>query len=64
MSAPKISLPIEDAAAAVGMSRRYLDNAISRGDLLARKAGNKTLIGVKDLEAWFEALPVAEKRAS
>ena len=58
----RISLPIEDAAAAVGLSRRYLDGAIKEGHLLARKAGNKTLVGVKDLEAWFQALPVIEKK--
>ena len=59
-----ISLPIEDAAAAVGLSRRYLDGAIKAGDLLARKAGNKTLVGIDDLRAWFESLPVAEKKSA
>jgi len=59
-----ISLPIEDAAAAVGLSRRYLDSAIRDGDLVARRAGKKVLIGVADLEAWFASLPLVERKAA
>jgi len=55
-----ISLTVPEAAKAVGMSRRYLDYAIDRGDLVARKAGRKVLIGVDDLREWFEALPARE----
>jgi hypothetical protein len=64
LSMEPISLPIEAAAKAVGLSRRYLDGAISNGDLVARKAGNKTLVDVADLRAWFNALPTAGKKAS
>lgn len=57
-----ISLPIAEAAKAVGLSRRYLDGAIASGDLVAHKAGTKTLILVDDLRAWVESMPVTEKR--
>lgn len=59
-----ISLPVEAAAKAVGLSRRYLDGAIAKGDLIAHKAGNKTLIRLPDLEAWVESMPVVEKRSA
>jgi len=55
-----ISLTVPEAARAVGMSRRYLDYAIERGDLIAKKAGRKVLVGVDDLRDWFEALPARE----
>ena len=60
----RISLSVPEAAKAVGMSRRYLDYAIDRGDLVARKAGRKVLIGVDDLREWFEALPAREERSA
>lgn len=56
-----ISLPIEEAAKAVGLSRRYLDGQIAAGNLIARKAGSKTLVDVADLRAWFNNLPAAGK---
>lgn len=59
-----ISLPIVEAAQAVGLGRRYLEAAISRGDLTAHKAGTKTLIGVDDLRDWFASLPVIEKKSA
>lgn len=59
-----ISLPVVEAAEAVGVSRSYLDGAIKAGDLIAHKAGNKVLVDVDDLRAWFKALPVVAKKAS
>lgn len=64
MSAVVISLPVVEAAEAVGVSRNQLDLAIKAGDLVARKSGNKVLVGVDDLRAWFASLPVVEKRSA
>lgn len=63
MSDLVISLPVVEAAKSVGVSRSYIDQAIKAGDLVARKAGNKVLVGVDDLRDWFTALPVAEKKS-
>lgn len=59
-----VSLSLDNAAKAADMSRRYLQDAIARGDLVARKAGNKTLVDIEDLRAWVRSLPVIEKAAS
>jgi len=56
-----VSLSLDNAAKAADMSRRFLQDAISRGDLVARKAGNKTLVDIDDLRAWVKSLPVIEK---
>lgn len=64
MSGLVISLPVTAAAESVGVSRSYLDQAIKAGDLVAHKAGNKVLVDVEDLRAWFKALPVVEKKSA
>ena len=40
-----------------GMSRSALYEALKRGDLIARKAGRRTLISFADLEAYLASLP-------
>lgn len=40
-----------------GMSRSALYEAMKRGDLIARKAGRRTLISFADLEAYLASLP-------
>ena len=64
VSMEPISLPIEAAAKAVGLSRRYLDGAISNGDLIAYKAGSKTLVDVSELRAWLRSMPTAGKKSA
>jgi excisionase family DNA binding protein len=54
----------DEAAAWVGLSRRHIDREIEAGNLVARLAGSKVLVGHDDLMAWFESLPVKTKRAS
>jgi excisionase family DNA binding protein len=63
-NAERVAYPIEEAASAVGLSRRYLDGQLAVGNLVAHKAGNKTLVKVADLEAFVESLPVIEKRSA
>ena len=40
-----------------GMSRTALYNALKSGDLTARKAGRRTLIGFDDLRDYLANLP-------
>lgn len=48
---------IPDAVQYSGMSRSALYEALKRGDLIARKAGRRTLISFQDLEAYLASLP-------
>lgn len=40
-----------------GMSRTSIYEALKRGDLTARKAGRRTLLSFRDLEAYLAGLP-------
>lgn len=57
-----ITVTIPDAVAASGMSRSALYEALKRGDLVARKAGRRTLISIEDLEAYIASLPKFQAR--
>lgn len=57
-----ITVTIPDAVAASGISRSALYQALKRGDLIARKAGRRTLISIEDLEAYIAGLPKFEGR--
>lgn len=57
-----ITVTIPDAVAASGMSRSALYEALKRGDLIARKAGRRTLISIADLEAYIASLPKFQAR--
>lgn len=46
-----------------GMSRSALYEAMKRGDLIARKAGRRTLISFADLEAYLASLPTYQAGA-
>lgn len=52
-----IALTIPEAAAAVGVSERFLRDRIREGDLDARYAGTKRIVLRSELEAWAESLP-------
>ena len=46
-----------------GMSRSALYEALKRGDLIARKAGRRTLISFADLETYLANLPTYQAGA-
>jgi excisionase family DNA binding protein len=52
-----IAVTIPDAVRLSGCSRSSLYEALKRGDLVARKAGRRTLIPFVDLEAYLASLP-------
>ena len=62
MQAP-IAVTIPNAVKASGMSRSALYEALKRGDLIARKAGRRTLISFADLEAYLASLPTYQAGA-
>ncbi len=52
-----LALTMPDAVRLSGCSRSALYLALKRGDLMARKAGRRTLISFADLEAYLASLP-------
>lgn len=52
-----ITLTVPLAVKATGMSRSSIYEAMKRGDLAAIKAGRRTLIPFKELEAYLASLP-------
>lgn len=53
----RIAYTIEDAAAEVGLSPRYIREEIYTGRLKAKAAGTKLIVRRADLEEWVDALP-------
>jgi excisionase family DNA binding protein len=51
---------IADAVKISGIGRTTLYGLIARGQIEARKAGNKTLIPAASLRAYLESLPLAD----
>lgn len=52
-----LAITIPEAVKLSGMSRTAIYEALKRGDLVARKAGRRTLIAFTDLEAYLASLP-------
>ncbi len=52
-----ISVTMPEAVRLSGCSRSSLYIALKRGDLVARKAGRRTLISFADLQAYLANLP-------
>ena len=52
-----IAYTVKDAAAAVGMSERYLRAQMAHHYLVAKYARTKPLIGHDELCRWFSGLP-------
>lgn len=53
---PALSLSVEDAAKALGIGRTFVFQLIKEKKLKAVKAGRRTLIPVREVEAFLERL--------
>jgi excisionase family DNA binding protein len=51
----------KEAAKALGLSLATVDRAISRGDLVAKKYGTRTLVPVVEIERYLARLEDKEK---
>ncbi len=56
----KLGLSIEESCQAAGIGRTKIYEAIGSGELIAKKAGRRTIILPKHLEAYLESLPAAD----
>jgi len=54
---PRLALSMDEAAEAVGVSRRGLYNLAERDGLRTIKLGGRRMVRVADLEAWLAAQP-------
>ena len=52
-----LALPVDDAAAACGIARTRIYEAISNKELTARKSGRATIVEVVELRRWIRSLP-------
>ena len=57
-----IAYTVLQAAAAVGLSERYIRAQIAHNYLIPRYAGTKPLIGHDELVRWFAKLPTDPRR--
>ncbi len=57
---PKLGLSIDETCEASGLGRTWIYEAIGDGKLIAKKAGRRTIILPKHLEAYLESLPAAD----
>lgn len=55
---PRLCLTMDEAAEAVGVSRRGLYNLAGRDGLPTVKLGGRRLVRVADLQDWIAAQPV------
>lgn len=58
-----ISVTVPEAVRLLGWSRSGVYEAMRRGELVARKAGRRTLIAYSDLEAFVSSLPTYQGEA-
>jgi hypothetical protein len=54
---PRLGLNPDEAAAAAGVSRTRIFEAIRDGVLTARKSGKATIIEISELARWIRSLP-------
>ncbi|WP_083274720.1 helix-turn-helix domain-containing protein [Novosphingobium resinovorum] len=52
-----IAVTIPEAVRLSGISRTAIYEALARGDISARKAGRRTLIGYDELQTFLTSLP-------
>ena len=57
----RLSVSPEEASALTGIGLTSIREAISNGDLKAKKLGRRTIILPEDLRGWLKTLPVASK---
>jgi len=53
----RLYVRVAEATRMMGMGHTSLYKEIGEGRLPIKKSGKKTLIAVKDIRAWFDALP-------
>lgn len=53
---PRVSLSVQEAAEACGVSKSFLYNCMAEGKLKFIKAGSRRLIAVSELEAFLARL--------
>ena len=53
----RLYVRVKEAIKIMGMGRSSIYKEISEGRLPITKRGRKTFIAMKDIHAWFEALP-------
>ena len=51
---PKLAWPIDEAAAATGLSKGFFRKIIASGELKVTRAGRRVLIRDSDLRAWLD----------
>lgn len=51
---PKLAWPLDEAAAATGLSKGFFRKIIANGELRATRAGRRVLIRDSDLRAWLD----------
>jgi excisionase family DNA binding protein len=56
---PRAAYSVDDACAALSISRSKLYVELSAGRLKGRKAGSRTLIPAKSIDDWLNSLPEA-----
>lgn len=54
---PALSYSPETAAAATGVSRTRIFNALRDNELTAKKHGRRTIIPAQELTRWIESMP-------
>ena len=59
-----LALRRKEAARMLGVSLTTIDRAISRGDLVAKKYGKRTLVPTIEIERYLERMSVKENRES
>ena len=57
---PRAAYSVEDACAALSISRSKLYNEMAAGRLKGRKAGTRTLIPAQSIYDWLNNLPEAK----
>lgn len=53
-----LAYPVGDAPAIAGVSRTRVFAAIRDGEMIARKAGRRTIIEAHELQRWIRSLPM------
>jgi hypothetical protein len=56
-----MAYPVGDAPAIAGVSRTRIFSAIRDGEMIARKAGRRTIIEAHELRRWIRSLPTRRR---